>query len=70
MANLNRVLLIGNLTRDHANKIGQPLLIEILNVAGPRQSKELSVYNWTLAMLHLFSNLTASGAGFTETAGE
>ena len=44
--------------------------IEILNVAGSRESKEPGVYKWTLAMLHLFFNLTASGAGFTETAGE
>jgi hypothetical protein len=32
------------MTRDHANKIGKPLLIEILNVAGHRQSKEPGVY--------------------------
>ena len=52
------------LTRDYANKI------EILNVAGPRESKEPGVYEWTLAMLHLIFNRTASGAGSTETAGE
>ena len=44
--------------------------IEILNVAGPRESKEPGVYEWTLAMLHIFFNRTASGAGCTETAGE
>jgi Circularly permutated YpsA SLOG family len=27
--------------------------IEILNVAGPRESKELGVYEWTLTMLRL-----------------
>jgi hypothetical protein len=36
--------------------------IEILNGAGPRESKEPGVYEWTLAMLHLFFNRTASGA--------
>jgi hypothetical protein len=44
--------------------------IEILNVAGPRESKEPGVYEWTLAMLRLSINRTASGAGSTETAGE
>jgi hypothetical protein len=44
--------------------------IEILNLAGPRESKEPGVYKWTLAMSHLFFNRTASGAGFTKTAGE
>ena len=28
--------------------------VEILNVAGPRVSKEPGVYEWTPAMLHLF----------------
>jgi hypothetical protein len=44
--------------------------IEILNVAGPRESKEPGVYDWTLKMFRLFLNWTASGAGSTETAGE
>jgi hypothetical protein len=30
--------------------------IEILNVAGPRESKEPGVYDWTLTMLRLFLN--------------
>ena len=30
--------------------------IEILNVAGPRESKEPGVYEWTLALLRLFLN--------------
>jgi hypothetical protein len=30
--------------------------IEILNVAGPRESKEPGVYEWTLAILRLFLN--------------
>jgi hypothetical protein len=29
--------------------------IEILNVAGPRESKEPGVYGWTLKMFRLFS---------------
>jgi hypothetical protein len=37
--------------------------IEILNVAGPRESKELSVYEWTLTMLRFFLNQAVSGAG-------
>jgi Circularly permutated YpsA SLOG family len=44
--------------------------IEILNVAGPRESKEPGVYDWTLTMLRLFLNRTTSGAGSTEAAGE
>ena len=28
--------------------------IEVLNVAGPRESKEPGVYEWTLTMLRLF----------------
>jgi putative molybdenum carrier protein len=44
--------------------------IEILNVAGPRETKEPGVYDWTLKMFRLFLNRTASGAGSTETAGE
>ena len=44
--------------------------IEILNVAGPRESKEPGIYDWTLKMLRLFLNRTVSGAGSTETAGE
>jgi hypothetical protein len=42
--------------------------IEILNVAGPRESKEPGVYEWTLAMLRIFFNRTASGAGCTENS--
>jgi hypothetical protein len=30
--------------------------VEILNVAGPRESKEPGVYEWTLALLRLFLN--------------
>jgi len=30
--------------------------IEILNVAGPRESKEPGVYEWTLTLLRLFLN--------------
>jgi len=44
--------------------------IEILNVAGPRESKEPGIYDWTLKMLRLFLNRTASGAASTEKAGE
>jgi hypothetical protein len=43
--------------------------IEILNVAGPRESKEPGVYDWTLKMFRLFLNRTASGTRSTETAG-
>jgi Circularly permutated YpsA SLOG family len=41
--------------------------IVILNVAGPRESKEPGVYEWTLTMLR-FLNRAVSGAGSTETA--
>jgi hypothetical protein len=44
--------------------------IEVLNVAGPRESKEPGVYEWTLTMLRFFLNRAASGAGNTETAME
>jgi hypothetical protein len=44
--------------------------IEILNVAGPRESKEAGVYDWTLAILRLSLNRAAYGAGSTETAGK
>ena len=44
--------------------------IEVLNVAGPRESKEPGVYEWTLTMLRFFLNRAASGAGSTETARE
>jgi hypothetical protein len=44
--------------------------IEILNVAGPRESKEPGVYDWTLAILRLSLNRAAYGAGSTETAGK
>jgi Circularly permutated YpsA SLOG family len=37
--------------------------IEILNVAGPRESKEPGVYEWTLTMLRFSLNRAASGAG-------
>jgi putative molybdenum carrier protein len=36
--------------------------IEVLNVAGPRESKELGVYEWTLTMLRLLDR-AATGAG-------
>jgi hypothetical protein len=42
---------------------------EILNVAGPRESKDPGVYDWTLTMLR-FLNRAVSGTGSTETAGE
>jgi len=35
--------------------------IEILNVAGPRESKEPGVYEWTLTMLRFFLNRAVSG---------
>jgi hypothetical protein len=44
--------------------------VEILNVAGPRESKEPGIYDWTLKMLRVFLNRPASGVGSTETAGE
>ncbi|MGA8655772.1 MAG: putative molybdenum carrier protein [Chthoniobacterales bacterium] len=44
--------------------------IEVLNVAGLRESKEPGVYEWTLTMLRFFLNRAASGAGYTETARE
>jgi hypothetical protein len=42
--------------------------IEILSVAGPRESKEPGVYAWTLTMLRCFLNRAVFGAGSTETA--
>ena len=44
--------------------------IEILNVAGPRESKEPGVYEWTLTMLRFSLNRAASGAGAKETVSE
>jgi hypothetical protein len=44
--------------------------IETLNVAGPRESKEPGVYEWTLTMLRFFLNRAVSGAGSTESARE
>ena len=32
--------------------------IEILNVAGPRESKEPGIYEWTFSMLRCFPNRT------------
>jgi hypothetical protein len=43
--------------------------IEILNVAGPRESKEPGVYEWT-TMLRFSLNRAASGAGSKETVSE
>ena len=43
--------------------------IEILNVAGPRESKEPGVYEWTLTV-RFSLNRAASGAGSQETASE
>jgi hypothetical protein len=43
--------------------------IEILNVAGPRESKEPGVYDWTLTMLR-FLNRAVSGTESTATAGQ
>ena len=40
--------------------------IEVLNVAGPRESKEPGVYEWTLYMLRCFRNRAVSGVGPTE----
>ena len=51
-------------------KLTLELANKLLNVAGPRESKEPGIYDWTLKMLRLFLNRTASGAGSTETAGE
>src|SRR6202022_2795024 len=42
--------------------------IEILNVAGPRESKEPGVYEWTLTMLRLFLNRAVIRTRQTETA--
>jgi hypothetical protein len=39
--------------------------IEILNVAGPRESKEPGVYEWTLNNVEI----SESGSGSTEAAG-
>ena len=44
--------------------------IEILNVAGPRESKEPGVYEWTLTMLRLFLNRAVIRTRQTETARE
>ena len=44
--------------------------IEILNVAGPRESKEPGVYEWTLTMLRFSLNRAASGAGSKEAVSE
>ena len=44
--------------------------IEILNVAGPRESKEPGVYEWTLTMLRFSLSRAASGAGSKETVSE
>jgi Circularly permutated YpsA SLOG family len=44
--------------------------IEILNVAGPRESKEPGVYEWTLTMLRLSLNRAVSGATSKETVNE
>ena len=38
--------------------------IEVLNVAGPRESKEPGVYEWTLTMLRFFLNRAVSRAGY------
>lgn len=40
---------------------------EVLNEAGPRESKEPGVYKWTLTVLRFFRNRPVSGAGSTET---
>ena len=42
--------------------------IEILNVAGPRESKEPGVYEWTLTILRFSLNRAVSGTGSIETA--
>jgi hypothetical protein len=44
--------------------------IEILNVAGPRESKEPGVYEWTFSVLQCFLKSGGSEPGSTETAGE
>jgi Circularly permutated YpsA SLOG family len=42
--------------------------IEILNVAGPRESKEPGVYEWTLTILRFSLNRTVSAVGSKETS--
>ena len=37
--------------------------IEVLNVAGPRESKEPGVYEWTLTVLRFFLSRAIPGAG-------
>ena len=44
--------------------------IEILNVAGPRESKEPGVYEWTLTVLGFSLNRAASVAGSLDAARE
>ena len=44
--------------------------IEILNAAGPRESKEPGVYEWTLTMLRFSLSRAASGAGSKETVSD
>jgi Circularly permutated YpsA SLOG family len=45
--------------------------IKVLNVAGPRESKEPGVYEWTLyIMLRCFRNRAVSGVGPTEATRE
>ena len=43
--------------------------IEVLNVAGPRESKEPGVYEWTLTLLRLLDR-AATGAGAKRERGE
>ena len=42
--------------------------IEVLNVAGPRESKEPGVYEWTLNMLRIILDRAVSGVRPTEAA--
>jgi hypothetical protein len=42
----------------------------VLNVAGPRESKEPGVYEWALTMLRFSLNRAPSGVGPTEAARE
>jgi Circularly permutated YpsA SLOG family len=44
--------------------------IDVLNVAGPRESKEPGVYEWTLTMLRFALNRAVLERGSTEKARE
>jgi hypothetical protein len=74
---IRRAVLVGMRTSDSLRVEIQALTdflrsnkIEILNVAGPRESKEPGVYEWTLTMLRFSLNRAASGAGSKEAVSE